>query len=91
MVCIAAGMPCSSSPVAQPERKHFILVFEKFDLLKELRFGRDSSSWWHTCYSECEMMNEEDVANVPIYAAILNALKELIDGQGGIDRAQALC
>lgn len=42
MVCIAADMPCRSFPVAQPESEHFILLFEKFVLLKELWFGGDS-------------------------------------------------
>lgn len=70
VVCIAADIPRHSFPITQPEPELFILIFEKLDLLKELRFGRNSSSWWHTCYSECEMMKEEDVADVPIYVAI---------------------
>lgn len=37
------------------------------------------------------MMKEEDVADVPIYAAFLDAPKNFVDGQGSIDRIQALC
>ena len=89
--CIAADIPRHSFPVTQPEPEHFILMSKKLDLLKELPFGRSSSSWWYACYSECEMMKKADVPVVPIYAAILDALKNLWWKPRGIDNAQALC
>lgn len=64
------------------EPRYFILLFEKFDLFQELRFGGDSPSWWHTCDPECDVMKEEDVANVPIYAAIFERPKELVMDNG---------